>query len=162
MEAWRGPFPFCPFKIGTMGAEVTFHHRCRSRKNFGVGKTLAEFPQTCPKIFYATFACKFSPTKIMKTSLWCNLEKKVFTFLCKPWAPFFEVKQRCTPFLPGLSGLLPRFAANQNFWECACNPCTLSPIPLFFMTVSQVISSFIKKQIYCSYSGTQKIQNDFL
>jgi len=45
-------------------------------------------------------------------------------FLCKPWAPFFEVKQRWAIFLPGFSGLLPRFLANQNFWGCACSPCT--------------------------------------
>jgi len=38
------------------------------------------------------------------------------------------------------------------------------PTPLLFITVSQVISWHIKidlKQIYCSFSGTQKIQNDF-
>jgi len=45
-------------------------------------------------------------------------------FLCKPWAPFFEVKQRWAPFSPGFSGPYPRFLANQNFWGCACNPCT--------------------------------------
>jgi len=37
-------------------------------------------------------------------------------FFCKPWVPFFEVKQRWAPFLPkfsgilfGFSGILPKF-----------------------------------------------------
>jgi len=30
-------------------------------------------------------------------------------FFCKPWAPFFEVKQRWVPFLPRFSGILPRY-----------------------------------------------------
>jgi len=89
-----------------------------------VRRILPEFPQTCPKSFCATFAYKFSPTKIMKTSFWRNLYKGLHVFLCKTSAPFFEVKQRWAPFLPGFSGLLPRFSANQNFWGCACNPCT--------------------------------------
>ena len=59
--------------------------------------------------------------------------------------PFFEVKQRWVPFLPGFSGILPwylgilpgfsgilsRFSGilpglstNQNFWGCACTHCT--------------------------------------
>jgi len=39
-------------------------------------------------------------------------------------APFLEVKQRWALFLPGFSGLLPRFLGNQNFWGCVSNPCT--------------------------------------
>jgi len=59
-------------------------------------------------------------------------------FFCKRWAPIFEVKQRCAPFLPGFSGILtrclgilpkfsgifPGFLTNQSFWVCACIPCT--------------------------------------
>jgi len=41
-------------------------------------------------------------------------KKGLHMFLCKRWALF----------LPGFSGLLPRFSPNQNFWECACSPCT--------------------------------------
>jgi len=80
MEVRRGSFPLCPFKRGATGAEVPFHHRCRSRQIFGVQRILPEFPQTCPKSFCAIYAYKFSPTKIMKTSFWCNLQKKVFMF----------------------------------------------------------------------------------
>jgi len=54
----------------------------------------------------------------MKTCFWCYLQIKVLiVFFFKRWAPFFEVKQRCVPFLPefsrifpGLSGILPKFS----------------------------------------------------
>ena len=37
-------------------------------------------------------------------------------FFCKLWAPFFEVKQRWTPFLPVLGGFYPDFQTFcQNF-----------------------------------------------
>jgi len=89
-------------------------------------------------------------------------KKGLHVFFCKPWAPFFEVKQRWAPFLLGFSGILPRFSGNQNFWGALA---PTPPTPLLFITISWVISWFIKtdlKQIYCSYWGTQKFQNDFL
>ena len=43
---------------------------------------------------------------------------------CKPWVPFFEVKQRWAPFIPGFSGIFLRFSANQNFGVCAWTTST--------------------------------------
>jgi len=40
-------------------------------------------------------------------------KKGLHVFLCKPWVPFFGVKQLLVAFLP-------RFSANQTFWGCAC------------------------------------------
>jgi len=57
------------------------------------------------------------------------------------WAPPCEVKQRWAPFLPGLSGLLLRYSANQNFWGCACNPCTPSSNTTAFH--NSIIGNFI-------------------
>jgi len=65
-------------------------------------------------------------------------------FLCKLWAPFFEVKQRLELFLSGFSGLLPRFSANHNFCIALANSAPLTPTPLLFITVSQVISWLVK------------------
>jgi len=48
---------------------------------------LSEFSQICPNSLCA-FACKISPTKIMKT----------FFLIC--WAPFFKIRQRWAPFCP--------------------------------------------------------------
>jgi len=73
----RGFSPL-PFQKRGNGEEVPFHHRCRRRQIFGMRRILPEFPQTCPKRFCATFAYKFSPARILKTSFWCNLQKKVF------------------------------------------------------------------------------------
>jgi len=51
------------------------------------------------------------------------ISKKGFrVFFCKRWAPFYEMKQSWTPFLPGFSKILrrfsrilPGFSTNQNF-----------------------------------------------
>ena len=67
-------FPLCPFKRVATGAEVPFHHRCTCRQIFGVGRILPEFSQSFLTDFWATFAYQFSPTKIMTTSFWCNLQ----------------------------------------------------------------------------------------
>ena len=48
-------------------------------------------------------------------------------FLCKPWAPFFEVKQHWAIFLHGFSGLLPRFSAKHNFWGELATPAVCTP-----------------------------------
>ena len=49
---------------------------------------LPEFPQTCPKSFCEPFACKFSPTKIMKIFLVWPQRKGLHVLICKRWAPF--------------------------------------------------------------------------
>jgi len=58
----------------------------------------------------------------MKTLFGVTSKEGLRVIFCKPWAPFFEVKQGWAPFSRGLSGMLPRFSANQNFWGCACTP----------------------------------------
>jgi len=79
-------------------------------------------PKVARKVICATFACNFSPTKIIKTFFGVTSKIGLHMFFCKPWAPFFEVKQRWMSFLPGFSGILPKFSTNQNFWGCACTP----------------------------------------
>ena len=44
MEAWRGHVSLCLFKRVVPGAEVPFHHRCRSRQIFRVRRIFPEFP----------------------------------------------------------------------------------------------------------------------
>jgi len=159
-------FPPLPFQKRATGAEVPFHHRRRSRQIFGVRRMLPEFPQTCPKSFLWNFCIQIFSHKHHEDLFLVQPPRKgLHVCLCKPWAPFFEVKQRWALFLPGFSGLLPRLSANQNFWDWLATSAPPPPTPLLFITVSQVISWFIKidlKQIYCSNFDTQKIQNDFL
>jgi len=122
---WRhsGAFPPLFFqKGGQRGAELPFHHRCRSRHIFGGAIFCPHFPKLARKVICATFTCNCSPTKIMKAFFWCDLQKRSSCGFCKPWAPFFEIKQRWVPFSPGFSGILPRFGTNQTFWGCACIP----------------------------------------
>jgi len=80
-----------PFKRGAMVVEEHFYHRFRNRQIFGVAKDFCpNFPKLPRKGFCATFAYKFSPTKIITTIVDVTSNKNVF--FCKPWAPFFEVK----------------------------------------------------------------------
>jgi len=50
----------------------------------------------------------------MKTFFGANSKKGLCLFFCKPWAPFFK-SNVLAPYLPGLSGILPSSATNQNF-----------------------------------------------
>jgi len=135
---------------------VPFHHRCSSRQIFGVRRILPEFPQTCPKSFLCNFCLQiFSHKNHEDLFLVWPPKNCLHVFLCKPWASYFEIKQRWAPFLPGFSErhfypdflfvkLLPRFSANQNFWGCACNPC----IPISSTTAfhDSIIGNFMVYQ----------------
>jgi len=59
-----GHSSLCPFKRGPTEAEVIFHHRIRSRQTLGLGEDFCpNLPKLARKVFCATFAYKFSPTK---------------------------------------------------------------------------------------------------
>jgi len=104
-------------------------HRCRSRQIFRVAKDFCpNFPKLAWKVFCATFAYKFSPTKIMKTFFWCDLQKTsscafLQTLGATVWnqitfGAIFSV------ILPGFSEILIKFSIYQNFWVCAFTQCT--------------------------------------
>jgi len=142
MEAWRGHFPLCPFKIGRTGRRCLFIIGVGAGKFLGCERFCPNFPRLARKVFWATSAYNFSPTKVVKASFWCNHQKKgLHGFLCKPRVPFFVVKQSWAPFSPGFSGLLARFSTNQNFWGCACNPCTPTSNTIVFH--NSIIGNFM-------------------
>jgi len=60
-------------------------------KFLGVRRIFARIFLNLPERFLCDFACKFSPTKIMKTFCWHDLQKKSFTF--GRWAQCFEIKK---------------------------------------------------------------------
>jgi len=67
-----------PFQKRENGAEVPFHHSVGAGKFLGCEGFFPNFHKLAPKVFCATFAYKFSPTKVVKASFWCNHQKKVF------------------------------------------------------------------------------------
>jgi len=113
-------------------------------KFLGVQRIFAQiFPNLSKKL-----PCNFS-----WPFLWCDLQNYgLHLFFCKPWAPFFEFKQRWvsilprfswilpsylgilfivsgispkfSEILPKFSGILPGFSTNRNFWRCACTPAS--------------------------------------
>jgi len=130
MVAWRWHSSPCFFKRGATGAEVPFHYRFRSRQIFGVANDFyLNFPKLPRNDYYAIFDYKFSPTKIM-TTFFGVTSKKRHVFFCKPWAPFFEVKQRSAPFLRGFSGMLPSFQQIKTFGGALalCRPNTFRQV----------------------------------
>ena len=102
--------------------------RCRSREIFGGAKDYCpNFPKLAQKFFVRLLLTNFLPETTSRPVFDVTPKKVLIVFFCKRWAPFFEVKQRWGPFLPGFSGILPRFprilykfSTNQNFWGCAC------------------------------------------
>ena len=68
-----------------------------------------EFPQIPRKVFVQLLPTNFLPER--SRPLFGVTSKKVFMCFWTSWAPF----------LPGFSGILRRFSANQNFWGWACN-----------------------------------------
>jgi len=65
------------------------------------------------------------------------ISKKVFMcFSANLGRHFFEAKKRWALFLPGFSGILPRFSANQNVWGALAPPVPQPPTPLLFITAS--------------------------
>ena len=76
-------------------------HRSKNRQAFrSVNDFCPNFPKF-PEKFCATFAYKFSPTKIMKSIFDVTFKKGLHVFFCKRQASCFEVKQLWAPFLPG-------------------------------------------------------------
>jgi len=97
-----------------------------SRQIFGDAK---DFCPNFSKLHCKVFVQLLSTNSLSQRSLrpfWYDLQKDLHVFFCKPWAPFFEVKQCWAPFLCGFSGMLPRFSANHNFWGCDCTPFTFT------------------------------------
>ena len=79
---------------------------------------LPDFPHTCPKSPFATFAYKFSPTKIMNAFFWCDLQQKcLHLYFANVGRHFFsDIKGfylDISGFLPDSQGFCPNF---QGFY----------------------------------------------
>jgi len=122
---WRhggGISPSDLSRRGATGAEMSFHHRFRSKHILGVQFFARISPNFPEKLFVQLLPAIVLPQRSRRPFFGVTSKKGLHVFFCKPWAPFFEIKQRWVPFLPGFSGILPRFSANQNFWGCSCTP----------------------------------------
>jgi len=91
-------------------------------KFLGVQRIFAQnFPNLPKKL-----SCNF-----YRPFLWCDLQQNGrYLFVCKPWAPFFEVKQRWAPFLPKFSGILLDFQQIKTFGGALAPPAPLPSTPL--------------------------------
>ena len=142
---WRhdgGIYPLF-FQKGSNRGGGAFHHWFRSRQVFGVAKDFfPNFPKLPRKAFCATFAYKFSPTKI--TVCWCDFQKRsscVFmqTLGASVWN---KAMSGTIYFHPDFQVCF--FSANQNFWGWACTPCTNASNTIAFH--NSIIGNFVVYQ----------------
>jgi len=144
MGAWRGHLPSVLPKGEQRGRRGLSIIGLRAGTFLELRRIFARISPNLPdKFFVQLLPTNSLPQRSLKPFLvWPP--KKVFMCFCKPWGPFFEVKQRLASFLHGFSEMLPRFSANQNFWECACTPCT--PISNNTAFDSSIIGNFVVYQ----------------
>jgi len=146
MEAWRGHSPSALSKEGQRERRYLFsiHHRC-SRQIFGVRRIFPEFPQTCSKNFFVQLLPKNFFHKIMNTSFSWNLQKKVFRcFYVNLGCHFLKSNNVGRHFYPDFQGFCQGFRQIKTFGGALATPSPPSPTPLLFITVSWIISWFIK------------------
>jgi len=74
-------------------------------KFLGVRRILPEFSQTCPKSFGRP-CLQFFSLKDHEDLFGMTCKKGFRVFFCKRWAPYYEIKQSRTPFIPDF----------QRFW----------------------------------------------
>ena len=90
-----------------------------SSKFLGVQRIFAQkVVQFCQPFFFGVTSKK-----------WSSL-----VFICKCWAPFFEVKQRWAQFCPNFQGFCPEFQQIKTFGGALAPPALTPPTPLRLST----------------------------
>jgi len=110
--------------------------------SWGCKGFLPDFPQTCPKSFCATSACKFSHTKIVKTffgghtkdvflEIICHATTRVsqcikfkILFFYKRWSPFLEDKRRWALFFTDFHWFCSDFRQIKSFGGAFASPAS--------------------------------------
>jgi len=134
MKAWREHSSLCTFTRRATGTEWPFHHRFRSRQSFGDAKDFCpNFPKF-PEKFCATFAYKFSPTKIIKTFFGVTSKKVFMCFSEKLGRYFLKSSNVERHFYADFQGCCPDFQRIKTFGD-VLTP-SAPPPPLLFITVS--------------------------
>ena len=113
MEAWRGHSSLCRFKRGATG--VIFHHRLS--KFVGLWRIFAEFPQTLPKSFLCNFCLHILCHKDHWNRFWCDLQKCLHGFCCKPSKPFLKSNNVGRHFFSDYQGCCPDFEQIKTFGD---------------------------------------------
>jgi len=75
-------------------------------------------PNLPEKFFVRLLPTNFLPQRSWRPFLVRPPKKGFHVFFCKRWSPF----------LHGISGLVPVFLTNQNFWGCSCTPTSYTTI----------------------------------
>ena len=124
MEAWQEHFTLCPFRRGQWRRRCLFIVGAGAGKFLGLRRIFARISPNLPEKFFVQFCLQFSPTKIMKTFFWCDLQKKVFMCFFANLGVIFWSQTTLGAIYSRIFRNLLRFSTNQNFRGCACTPCT--------------------------------------
>ena len=104
-------------------------------------------PNLPEKFFVQLSPANFLPQRSSRPFYGVTSTKGLRVFFLQTLGAIFWSKQRWVPFLPGFSGILPIFSANQNFWRWTRtpNPPRAPPTPTSDTTAfhSSVISNFV-------------------
>ena len=121
-------------------AEVLFHYRFRSRQIFGVTKDFfPNFPKVPRKVFCATFAYKFSPTKI--TFCWCDFQQRSSCVFMQTLSTIFWSKATLGAIFTRIFRDVAQMFSKSKLLRCACTP-TSSTTPFH----NSIISNFVVYQ----------------
>jgi len=109
-----------------------------SRYVGGASLSSSPWPWKKSSHFFDATVTPRSPQSRAPTS-WSQAQEEANFWGCEEFLPEFPPNwpekycatfaYKFSPFLPGFSGILPGFPTNQNFWGCACTPCTPTPPP---------------------------------
>jgi len=133
----RACFPSARSKEGQRGRRCLFIIRVGAGKFSGCEGFSLDFPKLARKVFCTTFVSKFSPTKIVKTSCWCNLQKKVFMcFYANLGCLFLWSNKVGRYFYTDFQGFCPDFQLIKTIGVALAAPASPPPTPLLFIIVS--------------------------
>jgi len=129
-------------------------------KSLWMRRIFARISPNLPKSFCATFACKFSPIKIMKTLFWCDLQKKVFmcfsTNVGRHFLKSNNVGRDICPdfqgFCPNFQRFCPTFQLIKTFGGALALPTSPPPTPLPIHFIQTVKSLIISETLLCDAS----------
>jgi len=140
----RSVYP-SPLSKGGMEAEAPFHHRGRSRQNFGSAKDFCPNSPNLPEKSYVQFCLQTFTNKDHEDLFWCDLQKVVFMcFSANLGYHFLKSNNAGRLLYPDFQGFFSDFQKNQNIWGCAW--ITSTPTSNTTALHNSIIGNFMANQ----------------
>jgi len=153
-----GAFPPLFIQNGGNRGGGAFTSKVFEQAHFGGAFFCPHVPKLAHKSYFCNFAYNFSPTKFIKTFFWIDLRKRSSCVFLQILDAIF-LSQATLGAIFG--GICRDFA--QIFSKSKLLAVRLHTHLEHHCFHNSIVGSFVViKIVYCSFSGTQKIQNGFL